>query len=619
MTDHNTPAQFIQGSAPKRTALKTLLHFLKPYKVLAFITVVTLMCDVAGSLFLPTILADIINIGVSTGDMDYILQKGALMLGAALLSALGALAGSYLCARLASNIGRDIRNAIYDKSLSFSSADFEQFGTGSMITRSLNDINVIQSALMMTTMIVLPVPIMCVMGVLLAFSIDTHMGTLLLIMVSIVLVFAIIIVKKAAIIFESLQRFIDRMNTVLRENITGVRVIRAFNKEKHEEKRLHKSFSDYAYSAIKVNWLFASLDSLSFLCMNVAEVAIIWIGGNRVAEHAMEIGSISALIEYAILILFYIMMAQMVALMIPRAFVCLRRTSEVLGVTPEIADPPSATCMNDVTPNKAHLSETQTISAVCNQPEITMESSEEVARFNHATFRFADADEDTLHDLNFACLRGKTTAIIGSTGSGKSTIAKLLLRFHDATQGNVLLNGCDVRAMTQQDLRKAISYVPQKAWLFSGTIADNLRYGNPQATEADMHHALAIAQASFVDELDGGIRARVAQGGTNFSGGQKQRLAIARALMKPADLYLFDDSFSALDFKTDAALRAALASETHHAAVVIIAQRVSTILHADQIVVLEDGAIAGIGTHDELMASCATYQDIVASQIQGGE
>jgi len=571
MTDHNTPAQSIQGSAPKRTALKTLLHFLKPYKVLAFITVVTLMCDVAGSLFLPTILADIINIGVSTGDMDYILQKGALMLGAALLSALGALAGSYLCARLASNIGRDIRNAIYDKSLSFSSADFEQFGTGSMIV------------------------------------------------VSIVLVFAIIIVKKAAIIFESLQRFIDRMNTVLRENITGVRVIRAFNKEKHEEKRLHKSFSDYAYSAIKVNWLFASLDSLSFLCMNVAEVAIIWIGGNRVAEHAMEIGSISALIEYAILILFYIMMAQMVALMIPRAFVCLRRTAEVLGVTPEIADPPSATCMNDVTSNKAHLSETQTITAVCNQPEITMEPSEEVARFNHATFRFADADEDTLHDLNFACLRGKTTAIIGSTGSGKSTIAKLLLRFHDTTQGSVLLNGCDVRAMTQHDLRKAISYVPQKAWLFSGTIADNLRYGNPQATEADIHHALAIAQASFVDELDGGIRARVAQGGTNFSGGQKQRLAIARALMKPADLYLFDDSFSALDFKTDAALRAALASETHHAAVVIIAQRVSTILHADQIVVLEDGAIAGIGTHDELMASCATYQDIVASQIQGGE
>ena len=605
--------------------MRTLLHFIKPYRLLAAATLAALMCDVAGALFVPTIIADIINVGVRTGNLDYVYARGALMLGAALLSAAGALGGGYLCAKLAANVARDIRNAVYDASLAFSADDFERFGTGSMITRSLNDANVIQSALMMSIQIILPVPFMCVLGVVLAYSLDAQMGTLLLAVIAVVLAVAVVCVRKAAAIFERLQRFIDRMNTVLRENLTGARVIRAFGKERHEEGRMKKSFSDYADAAIRVNWIFAGLDSLSFFFMNIACVAIIWLGGERVGAHAMEIGSIAALTEYAILILFYIMMAQMVALMVPRALICLRRAQEVLDTVPSIADPavgegdaargavPSGSPARGAESARAPLASHSTAAAA------PLTSDRAVARFEHASFRFDDADEDTLHDLDFALERGVTCAIIGSTGSGKSTVAKLLLRFHDVTGGRVTVGGVDVCALTQHDLRERIAYVPQKAWLFSGTIEENLRDGDPRASEEQLRHALAVAQASFVDELPDGLATRVAQGGTNFSGGQRQRLAIARALVKRADLYIFDDSFSALDFKTDAALRAALADEVADAAVLIIAQRVSTILKADRIVVLEDGRVRGVGTHDELMEACPTYQAIARSQMKGGE
>ena len=600
--------------------MKLLLKYMKPYRGLAIITVLVLMVDIAGTLLVPTLLANMVNIGVATKNFNYILQNGLAMLGATALASGGALLGSYLSAKLAANVGRDIRNAVYDSSLAFSGSDFERFGTGSMITRTLNDINVIQQSIIMTIQMVLPVPIMCVMGIALATSIDYQMGILLAIVVAVVLVIAAITVANAAPIFTRLQRFIDRMNVVLRENITGVRVIRAFNKEEHENERLDDVFSRYAKAAIKVNWLFAGLDCSAFFLMNIAEVAVLWFGGNRVGAHAMEIGSISAVLEYAMLILFFIMMAQIVALTLPRAKACLDRADEVINLVPEIRD-----CVRPAHDPLDAKGDPALDAAVVADAAVTADAAEPdddadvVAAFRHVTFRFSDADEDTLHNLNFRCLRGQTTAIIGSTGSGKSTVAKLLLRFHDVTGGAIQFNGADVRGMTQASLRDAIAYVPQKAWLFSGTIADNLRFGNEAATEEQMRHALDVAQSQFVYDLPDGLDSRVAQGGTNFSGGQRQRLSIARALMKRADLYIFDDSFSALDFKTDAALRRALVPETRDAATLIIAQRISTILHADQIIVLKDGEMAGIGTHEELMETCEVYRAIAESQMKGGD
>ena len=599
--------------------MRLLLRTIKPYKALVAATLAALLLDVAGTLYVPTMLAGMINQGVTSGNTDFIIGQGLKMLVACCCASGGALLGNYLCARLASYVGRDIRNAVYDASLTYSGGDFEEFGTGSMITRTLNDVNVIQQTVMLATQAMLPVPIICVMGTVLSFRVDAQMGAMMLAVVSVVMVFAVIAVRRAAPIFEKMQGFIDRMNVVLRENIIGVRVIRAFGKERHEEGRMGRVFTDYADAAIKVNWIFAGVDCFSFCLMNIAEVLLMWLGGNRVGAHAMEIGNISAVVEYAMLIMFYIMMAQFVALMVPRAIVCLQRCAEVIEKKPSIVDG-TGTAPLAPGPNGEVVAVGE--AAVTDEGGVFnafRPDTAPVATFDHVSFRFPDADEDTLHDIDFSCRRGQTTAIIGSTGSGKSTIAKMLLRLHDVTDGSVRFSGADVRSMTQHDLRERIAYVPQKAWLFSGTIASNLRDGRAGATETEMRHALNVAQSDFVWGLPERLDAPVAQGGTNFSGGQRQRLAIARALMKHADLYIFDDSFSALDFKTDAALRRALKPETRNAAVLIIAQRINTILHADQIVVLKDGRIVGKGTHEELMEGCEVYREIAESQMKGGE
>lgn len=573
--------------------MRFVLEYIKPYWKLMIIILLTVIVDVVGALLVPTITAEMINIGVGDGNLTQIVHKGIIMLAVSIITGLSVLVGSWFCAKLSASMGRDMRNAIYDKSLTFSASDFEKFGTGSMITRTMSDITVIQQAFIMFIQMVLPVPIMCILGVVFAFHINRNMGFLIMGFMIFVMLVATIIVKKAAPIFEKMQRFLDRMNVVLRENITGVRVIRAFNNENPEKARLKKSFSDYAESAIRANRLFAALDSLAMLSINLCIVAILYLGGNYVGSGTMSIGDITAVTEYAIWILFYIIMAQMVIILIPKALICLRRISEVLSFTPSILD--------------------------CEVLELSPTKDEqEVIRFEDASFRFQDADEDTLSNLSFSCMRGTTTAIIGGTGSGKSTIAKLLLRYHDVTSGQIVLKSKDIRELRQLTLRECISYVPQKAWLFSGTIADNLKYGNPNASEDQMRHILGVAQSDFVFDLSDGLNSYVAQGGTNFSGGQKQRLSIARALMKKADLYIFDDSFSALDFKTDAALRKALTQETKDAAVLIIAQRISTIQHADQIIVLDDGKIAGIGTHAYLMEHCPIYGDIAQSQMKGG-
>lgn len=583
--------------------MKTLVRFLKPHKGLIALTLLVLLIDNAGTLLVPTMLANMVNVGITTGSTEYLLNNGLLMLGATAMASGGAVTGSYLAARLASRVACDIRCAIYRKSLEFSASDFDRFGTGAMITRTLGDINVIQQAIIMTCQMVLPMPVLSVVGIILAFKIDYQMGLMLLIAVGIVMVLAVVTVAKTAPIFIHLQNFIDSMNVVLRENIIGARVIRAFGREKHEEQREGRVFEDYAQNAIRVNYVFSGLDCSCFFVMNMVEVCVIWLGGNRVGAHAMQIASISAVLEYAILILFFIMTAQMVMVTMPRAKACLDRAREVLDLEPSIVDTEDAKASSAVS------------TSACAHPD----ERDVVARFDHASFRFDDADEDTLHDLDFCCRRGQITAIIGSTGSGKSTVAKLLLRLHDVTRGRVLLGGCDVRDITQRDLRVRISYVPQKAWLFSGTVGSNLRDGLPNATEDQMRHALDVAQSQFVYDLAGGLNAVVAQGGTNFSGGQRQRLAIARAIIKPADLYIFDDSFSALDFKTDAALRAALTQEMRDAALVIIAQRISTILHADQIIVLKDGEVVGQGRHEKLMETCEVYRAIAESQMRGGE
>ena len=605
--------------------MRLLLRTIKPYKALVAATLAALLLDVAGTLYVPTMLAGMINQGVTSGNTDFIIGQGLKMLVACCCASGGALLGNYLCARLASYVGRDIRNAVYDASLAFSGGDFEEFGTGSMITRTLNDVNVIQQTVMLATQAMLPVPIICVMGTVLSFRVDAQMGAMMLAVVSVVMVFAVIAVRRAAPIFEKMQGFIDRMNVVLRENIIGVRVIRAFGKERHEEGRMGRVFTDYADAAIKVNWIFAGVDCFSFCLMNIAEVLLMWLGGNRVGAHAMEIGNISAVVEYAMLIMFYIMMAQFVALMVPRAIVCLQRCAEVIEKKPSIVDgtgtAPLAPGSNGevAAAGEAAVTDEAATAGEDGVFNASLSDTVPVATFDHVSFRFPDADEDTLHDIDFSCRRGQTTAIIGSTGSGKSTIAKMLLRLHDVTEGSVRFSGADVRSMTQHDLRERIAYVPQKAWLFSGTIASNLRDGRAGATETEMRHALDVAQSDFVWGLPERLDAPVAQGGTNFSGGQRQRLAIARALMKHADLYIFDDSFSALDFKTDAALRRALKPETRNAAVLIIAQRINTILHADQIVVLKDGRIVGKGTHEELMEDCEVYREIAESQMKGGE
>ncbi len=586
---------FKKGSGASFALLKELIA---PYKGLAAGTLFAMVFDLAGMLLLPTQLSAMINVAITTQDKGEFMSHAALMLGAALVGSFGYIISTWLAARLCANVGRDLRMRVYRASLAFSGSDFSEFGTGSMITRTLSDANVIQQTMLMTILMIFPVPIMSVISVALAFSTDYVMGWVLLGVTLVTLAISVAAIFGTAPIFTRLQGYIDAMNARLREAITGVRVVRAFGREGQTEERLNETFEVYAKNAIRVNLIFAVTDLMTFFLMNGVESLIMWVGADRVGANAMQIGSISALIEYAMLIMFFMMMAQFAMLSVPRAMACLGRASEVLSKRPEIADATGCKALPAVGEDG--------------------EPAGEVARFDHVFMRFPDADEDTLSDLSFAIRRGQTCAIIGNTGSGKSTIAKMLLRFNEVTGGAVFFKGADVRSVAQDGLRARIAYVPQKAWLFSGTIAENLRYGAPEAADEELWHALDVAQASFVRELDEGLEARVAQGGTNFSGGQRQRLAIARALVRKADLYIFDDSFSALDFKTDAALRHALVPELASAAVLIIAQRVSTIRDAAQIVVLQDGRLVGLGTNAELMEGCETYRAISESQARKG-
>lgn len=573
--------------------MKLILQFLKPHWKLTVLTVLLAVIDVGGSLFIPTPAAHLLNQGTSGIAFEELLATGLQMGAVSLFSSICTILGGYACATLAARIGKDMRVALYEKSLKLSIYDFRQFGTASITTRTVSDITTIQFALTSFIQMVLPVPLVCIIALALSFQLNSTLGTILLILTALVFILALGIMRSASPLFKKLQKLLDRMTTILLENITGVRVVRAFNNEEREQNRMSDAFSNYAETSIKANRRFANLDGLSYFFINLFVVIVYWLSGGYISLGNLQIGDITAVIQYAMMVMFFLMMAQMVILTMPRALECCERIRAVLEHSPEIRD------------------------LVEQDDQKPLPNQDEVLAFRNVSFRFADAEENTLSHLNFSCRRGQTTAIIGGTGSGKSTVASLILRFHDVIGGSILLNGKDIRQMTQHTLRDHLAYVQQKAWLFSGTIASNLRYGNADATDEQLMHAADVAQAGdFIRSLPDGLNPFVAQGGTNFSGGQKQRLSIARALVKKPELYIFDDSFSALDFKTDAALRKALAKETQDAAVLIIAQRVSTIQHADQIVVLNEGQMVGLGKHEELLQTCPVYREIYESQTK---
>lgn len=573
--------------------MKLILQFLKPHWKLTVLTVLLAVIDVGGSLFIPTPAAHLLNQGTSGVAFEELLTTGLQMGAVSLFSSICAILGGYACATLAARIGKDMRVALYEKSLKLSVYDFRQFRTASITTRTVSDITTIQFALTSFIQMVLPVPLVCIIALALSFQLNTTLGTILLILTALVFILALGIMRSASPLFKKLQKLLDRMTTILLENITGVRVVRAFNNEEREQNRMSDAFSNYAETSIKANRRFANLDGLSYFFINLFVVIVYWLSGGYISLGNLQIGDITAVIQYAMMVMFFLMMAQMVILTMPRALECCERIRAVLEHSPEIRD------------------------LVEQDDQKSLPNQDEVLAFRNVSFRFADAEENTLSHLNFSCRRGQTTAIIGGTGSGKSTVASLILRFHDVIGGSILLNGKDIRQMTQHTLRDHLAYVQQKAWLFSGTIASNLRYGNADATDEQLMHAADVAQAGdFIRSLPDGLNPFVAQGGTNFSGGQKQRLSIARVLVKKPELYIFDDSFSALDFKTDAALRKALAKERQDAAVLIIAQRVSTIQHADQIVVLNEGQMVGLGKHEELLQTCPVYREIYESQTK---
>ena len=573
--------------------MKLILQFLKPHWKLTVLTVLLAVIDVGGSLFIPTPAAHLLNQGTSGVAFEELLTTSLQMGAVSLFSSICAILGGYACATLAARVGKDMRVALYEKSLKLSIYDFRQFGTASITTRTVSDITTIQFALTSFIQMVLPVPLVCIIALALSFQLNATLGTILLILTALVFILALGIMRSASPLFKKLQKLLDRMTTILLENITGVRVVRAFNNEEREQNRMSDAFSNYAETSIKANRRFANLDGLSYFFINLFVVIVYWLSGGYISLGNLQIGDITAVIQYAMMVMFFLMMAQMVILTMPRALECCERIRAVLEHSPEIRD------------------------LVEQDDQKPLPNQDEVLAFRNVSFRFADAEENTLSHLNFSCRRGQTTAIIGGTGSGKSTVASLILRFHDVIGGSILLNGKDIRQMTQHTLRDHLAYVQQKAWLFSGTIASNLRYGNADATDEQLMHAADVAQAGdFIRSLPDGLNSFVAQGGTNFSGGQKQRLSIARALVKKPELYIFDDSFSALDFKTDAALRKALAKETQDAAVLIIAQRVSTIQHADQIVVLNEGQMVGLGKHEELLQTCPVYREIYESQTK---
>ncbi|MFP3894870.1 ABC transporter ATP-binding protein [Exiguobacterium indicum] len=569
-----------------------LLKRLTVYKWAVLAVLVLVFAQSMSDLYLPTLMADIIDKGVVTGDTAYIWKIGAVMLGITGVGALAAVAASYYSSKASMGLGRDIRRQVFNHVERFSLQEFDQVGTASLITRTTNDITQVQQVVIMMLRMVVSAPIMFIGGLIMAVSKDAKLSLVIVAAMPVLVISILLILWKGVPLFGKVQKRLDRLNLVLRENLTGIRVIRAFNRERDEQVRLTKANADLTEVSIKVNKIMAFLMPVMMLVMNLTVVGVIWFGGIRIDNGGMQIGDLMAFIQYVMQIMFALVMASVMFVMIPRAAVSAKRINEVLEMTPTMTD----------------------------EGTQTADREKGTLVFDRVTFRYPGAETPVLSDISFAARPGEVTAVIGGTGSGKSTLVNLIPRFYDVTEGSIRVNGVDSQDVRQEELRSKIGFVPQKALLFTGTIAENIRFGKEDATDEEVAHAAQIAQATdFIERMPDGYEARIEQGGSNVSGGQKQRLSIARALVRRPDLYVFDDSFSALDFKTDAALRKALREETREATVLIVAQRVSTVIDADQIIILDEGKVAGIGTHDELFADNAVYQEIVKSQLSEEE
>ncbi len=566
-----------------------LRRFLVPYRRWLLAVVAFQLVGTVASLYLPTLNADIIDNGIAQGDTGYILHTGAWMLAVSLLQITCSITAVYFGARTAMSFGRDLRAAIFRRVGEFSAREVAHFGAPSLITRNTNDVQQVQMLVVMTCTMMIAAPIMCVGGIILAVRQDVGLSWLLLVSVPVLAIAIGLIIRRMVPQFRLMQTRIDAVNGVLREQISGIRVVRAFVREPVEVKRFGAANAELTTTALRAGRLMALIFPIVMLVLNVSSVAVLWFGASRVQSGAMQIGSLTAFLAYLMQILMSVMMATFMLMMVPRAAVCAERIDEVLGTETSVTPP---------------------------LDPVTIVPARGVVEFRAAQFQYPGAAAPVLNDITFRAERGCTTAIVGSTGAGKTTLVSLIPRLVDVTGGAVLVDGVDVRELDPDLLGRLIGLVPQTPYLFSGTVASNLRYGNPDASDAQLWQALEVAQArDFVAGMPEGLDARIAQGGTNVSGGQRQRLAIARALVRKPEIFLFDDSFSALDLGTDARLRAALRPATRDAAVIIVAQRISTIADADQIVVLDAGAVVGIGTHDELLATSPTYVEIVQSQL----
>ncbi len=570
-----------------------LYRFLKPFSAMVTGVLVFIFLQTMGDLYLPTLMSRIINDGVMSGDTNKIMQIGGLMLLVAGGGVVSAIIAGLLSSKIALGLGTILRSKVFQRVESFSLNEFDKLGTATLITRTTNDINQIQMVTVLIMRLMVSAPMMAVGGIIMAFREDRTLTWVLAAAIPVLALVIALIASRGMPLFRLVQVKIDKINLVLREKLTGIRVIRAFDTLDHERKRFDAANADLTGNFIKVNQVMAFMMPAIMLVMNLTSLSVLWFGGIRISQGSMDLGALAAFTQYAMMIMFSMLMLSLMFVMVPRAQAAAVRINEVLDTVPAITDAEK--------PNESF-------------------TGRGYVEFKDVTFSYHGAEKPVLRNISFLARPGEVTAIVGSTGSGKSTLINLIPRFYDVDSGSILIDGVDVREISQESLRAKIGFVPQKAVLFSGSIMENIKFGYDQATEEEIKHAANVAQAAeFISDMEGGCAHEIEQGGANVSGGQKQRLSIARALVRKPEIYVFDDSFSALDFTTDALLRAALKKETTEATVIIVAQRVGTVMDADRIIVLDEGQITGMGTHKDLLNTCEVYREIVSSQLSEEE